>query len=251
MRLADLLRHLSEFLAVAAVPDVQPNGLQVEGKHEVRRIATGVTACEELFQRAAEAQADAVLTHHGLLWEGQLKVIAGPHRRRLKLLLDHDMSLLSYHLPLDMHPEVGNNAVAARDLGLQGLLPFGSFNGMPVGVMGSLQPAMPRSAFLARLAQYYGQQPLAFLHGRDPLARVGIVSGSGQGSLEEAVAAGLDLLVTGEVREQTLHTAKEFGINFAACGHHATERVGVKALGNHLATKFAVEHRFVDVPNPV
>jgi dinuclear metal center YbgI/SA1388 family protein len=239
VRLDDLVAYLDGYLAAAEVPDYGPNGLQVEGRAEVRRLVTGVSACQELFARAVERGADAVLVHHGIFWDGMPYVLTGVQRRRVGALLAADLSLLAYHLPLDAHAEVGNNALAARRLGLVDLAPFATHRGVAIGWQGRFAEPLPFAAFVRRCGDLYGQEPLAFGAADRPVVRVGIVSGGAQKELHQAIAAGL------------MNVARESGVGYVAAGHYATERLGVQALGEHLATRFGLAVEFVDVPNPV
>jgi len=252
MEIAELVDYCDTLLEAKAGKDFGPNGLQVEGLRPVARIVTGVSACVELFERAATAGADAVLVHHGLLWESAgAKPLVGHHGRRLRSILESGMHLIAYHLPLDRHAELGNNALAARALGLGELVPFADYHGMPVGFRGRFAEPIAPAELVRRCHQLYEQEPLAFLSGPDAIARVGVVSGGAQAEIHAAIESGLDAFVTGEVSEWVMNVAREAGIHFLACGHYATERLGVRALGEHLATRFGLEHEFVDLPNPV
>jgi dinuclear metal center YbgI/SA1388 family protein len=246
-----LVAHLDSYLESAAGSDYGPNGLQVEGRPEIRRLATGVSACVELFERAAAAGADAVLVHHGIFWRFTSPVLTGHQLRRVEVLLRSGMSLLGYHLPLDRHPEVGNNALAARGLGLVELAPFAAYEGLPVGFRGRFPAPVAVADLLARCRALFGQEPLAFTAGPDPLSTLGIVSGGAQSELPQAIAAGLDAYLTGEASEWVMNVARENRIHYLACGHYATERLGVRALGERLAREFDLEVEFIDVPNPV
>lgn len=246
-----LLGYLDEYLEATATADYAPNGLQVEGRAEIRKIVTGVSACSELFERARDAGADAVLVHHGIFWRGAPRVLTGIQLRRVKLLVENELNLLAYHLPLDRHPVVGNNAVAARRLGLGALEPFAEHEGRPIGFRGRLARPEPLSRFVERCAEVFGQQPLVYADGPDPLTSVAIVSGSAERSFFEAIDLGVDLFLTGEVSEWVMHTAREAGRHFVSAGHYPTERLGVQALGDHLAERFGLEVEFVDLPNPV
>jgi dinuclear metal center YbgI/SA1388 family protein len=251
VRRDELVAYLDSYLEAAAGSDYGPNGLQVEGRAEVRRLATGVSACVELFERAAAAGADAVLVHHGIFWRFTSPVLTGHQRRRVEALLRSGMSLLGYHLPLDRHPEVGNNALAARGLGLADLEPFAVHEGLPVGFRGRFPAPIAVADLLQRCRALFGQEPLAFTPGPDPLSTLGIVSGGAQSELLQAIAAGLDAYLTGEASEWVMNVARENRIHYLACGHYATERLGVRALGERLAREFDLEVEFIDVPNPV
>ena len=247
-----LVAYLDDLLESESLQDVGVNGLQVGGRREVERIATGVSASAELFTRAAEWGADAVLVHHGLLWRGEEPArVVGSRRHRLGLLLENDLNLIAYHLPLDRHPEHGNAAILARQLGLEQLEPFGSFGGVPLGFAGVFPTPLPDDELFARVRAVCGQQPQVFLGGPDVVASVGIVTGGAPTAFDEAVAAGLDAFVTGEAREWVMHRAEEDGVHFIAAGHYATERFGVRSLGEFLGKRFDLEARFFDVPNPV
>jgi dinuclear metal center YbgI/SA1388 family protein len=230
--------------------DYGPNGLQVEGREEIRKIVTGVSACQDLFVRAREAGADAVLVHHGLFWEGMPRSLTGIQYRRVAELIRGEMNLLAYHLPLDRHLEVGNNAVAGRQLGLEDIEPFGLHDGLPVGVKGRFPAPIPAAELLERTRRIYAQEPLAYMSGPDTVSTLGIISGGGQRDFYTAIEEGLDAYITGEVTEWVMNVARESGVHYLAAGHYATERFGVQALGEHLRERFGVEVEFIDVPNP-
>ncbi len=232
--------------------DFGPNGLQLQGRREVQRIVTGVSACVELFERAAAAQADAVFVHHGLIWEGTAaQPYVGYRYERLAAAIGAGLHLVAYHLPLDRHAELGNNALAAKGLGLYSVEPFAAYRGTPIGMRGRYPEPIPATELVRRCRELFAREPLAFLTGPDPIASVGIVSGGAQGEFQQAIDAGLDAYITGEVSEWVPHVARESGVHFLSCGHHATERLGIRALGDHLATRFGLQHEFIDIPNPV
>ena len=241
----DLIGHLDALLNPSAFDDYGPNGLQVPGTTEIRTVVTGVSASVELFQRAAEQDADLVLVHHGLFW-GATGPVDDQLKRRLKLLFDHDMALAAYHLPLDAHLEVGNNALLAQAIGATDPEPF-----VEIGVRARL-PGLTPAELRARVRDATGgREPLAFLAGPDPVTTIGIVSGGAAKHLDDAIAAGLDAFVTGEPREPAMNDAREAGIHFLAAGHYATETFGVRALGERLAAEFGIRHVFADIPNPI
>ena len=249
--LAELLRHLDQTLQPGRFHDYCPNGLQVEGRPEVARLATGVTASQALLDAAIAWGADAILVHHGYFWKGEPGPVVGMKRRRLGALLGADVSLLAYHLPLDAHPQLGNNARLGQLLEIeepQLLQPEDPFS---VGNLGCLAEPLCASSLCVRLQQLTGQAPLLIGDGDTRLQRVAWCTGAAQSYIEAAVAAGADVFITGEASGQTVHIAREEGIHFIAAGHHATERYGVQAVGEHLAAAFPLEHRFFDVPNPV
>ena len=247
----DLVSYLDTFLSAEGSPDFCPNGLQVEGAPTIRQLVTGVSACRELFERARRRQADAVVVHHGIFWEGASRVITGVQRQRVAELIEGDLNLIAYHLPLDRHPQVGNNAVAARRLGLDGLAPFGDYSGASVGFRGALQEPIPISGLLERCRSVFQQEPLCFAEGPDTISTIGVISGAAESALHDAISAGLDAYITGEASEWVMNIAREAHIHFIAAGHYATERLGIQALGEHITERFGVAVRFEDVPNPV
>ena len=250
--LPDLVRYCDQLLAVGEFADYCANGLQVDGRSPVRKIVTGVSACRELFVRAAQLGADSVLVHHGLLWKAQASSpITGFQYQRLKTLIESGLSLVSYHLPLDAHAEVGNNALAARGLGLSDLQRFGRHEGSLIGFRGRFEDPLPVSELVARCIRLFGQAPLAFAHGPDPVSTLGLISGGAQREFHEAIELGLDAYLTGEASEWVQNVSRESGVHYLAAGHYATERLGIGALGEHLARRFDIEAVFVDVPNPV
>ncbi|WP_040976591.1 Nif3-like dinuclear metal center hexameric protein [Necropsobacter massiliensis] len=245
-----LERIINQKLNSEAISDYAPNGLQVEGCAEVKTVITGVTACQALLDYAVTRQADAVIVHHGYFWKNENPCIRGMKGRRIKTLLTHNINLYAYHLPLDVHPDLGNNAQLARRLGIENLQPLepGSFS---VPMYGSLSQPLSADAFAARIEQVLQRKPL-FCGENAPhfIRTVGICSGGGQGYIELAAAQGLDAFISGEVSEQTIHCAREQGINFFAAGHHATERYGIQALGAWLAKEYNLDVEFKDIDNP-
>lgn len=247
----ELVRYLDRYLEAGKGGDYGPNGLQVEGRPEIHKLATGVSACEELFERAAAEGADAVLVHHGIFWRGLPSTLVGMRYRRVAALVRSGLSLIAYHLPLDRHPEVGNNALAARAFGLVDLQPFAEAEGMPVGFSGRFPEPLPAAELVARCRAIFEREPLVLGAGPDPVRTLGIVSGGAQSELWAAVEAGLDAYLTGEASEWVMNVARECGLHYLAAGHYATERLGIRALGDHVAERFGVEVQFIDVPNPV
>lgn len=247
---SELLHTLDTLLEPARFKDYGPNGLQVEGRREVRRLVTGVTASRALIEAAIAAQADTLLVHHGLFWRGHDGRVTGWLRQRLGLLLAHDINLLAYHLPLDAHPVLGNNAQLGRVLGLVADARFGE---QDLGFLGG-----PADGRVHADAQALGQA-VAHALGRPvtvvdpaprPARRIGWCTGGAQGYFEAAIQAGADVFITGEISEPQAHYARECGVAFIACGHHASERYGVQALGEHLARQLGLEHQFIDIDNP-
>ena len=248
--LSTLVEEADRYLNSARIQDYCPNGLQVEGRPQVMRIVSGVTASQALLDAAVDAQADLVLVHHGYFWKGENPCVVGMKQRRLKTLLKHDISLLAYHLPLDVHPEVGNNVQLARQLDITVEGPLDPENSRVVGLIGSLSEPMTALDFARRVQDALGREPL-LIEGSQMIRRVGWCTGGGQNYIDQAVLEGVDLFLSGEASEQTFHSARENDISFIAAGHHATERYGVQALGDYLARRFALEHIFIDCPNPI
>lgn len=245
-----LLQLLNNKLESGRVRDYCPNGLQVEGKAQVRKILTGVTASQALLDRAVAEQADAVLVHHGYFWKSEASEITGMKKRRLQTLLQHDISLFAYHLPLDIHPELGNNAQLGALLGFQNISALASVE--PVGVVRQTQlaDALTLADVVRRLQQTLQRPVFAHDAGIGEIRHIAWCTGGGQGYIDAAASAGAQLFISGEVSEQTIHSANELGIHFIAAGHHATERYGVKALGEWLAAQTDVEVVFADLYNP-
>ena len=248
MERAALDAYLADFLQVPDFRDYCPNGLQVEGRAEVRCIVTGVTASSALIEAAVDEGADALLVHHGYFWRGEDGRITGMRRRRLGALLRHDLNLFAYHLPLDVHPEVGNNAQLALRLGLK---PEGRFGEQDIGMQGVLAQEIDLAGFTRRVEQETARAPLVIGDPGRRVRRVAWCTGGAQGLFEQAIALGVDAYVSGEISEPTVHAARESGVAYIAAGHHATERYGVQALGEHLARRFGLRHRFIDIDNPV
>jgi dinuclear metal center YbgI/SA1388 family protein len=241
-----ILAFAAEALDLAAFPDYGPMGLQVEGSPEVSKIVCGVSASRELFERAAEAGAQLVIVHHGLFWDRDSRVVSRGMRERLRVLFDHDITLAAYHLALDAHEELGNNALLCRELGIEPETRLAE-----LGFGGPLEEPLSADAFAARIRERLDRPPLVFSYGPEEIRRVAVVSGGAARFLDEAVAEGYDCFVTGEAAEPTKHAAKEAGIHFVAAGHYATETFGVQALSARIADEFGLEWEFVDLPNPV
>jgi dinuclear metal center YbgI/SA1388 family protein len=245
-RLHDLVRYCDERLDTATFDDYCPNGLQVEAGDEVSRIVSGVTASLAQIEAAAEAGADLLLVHHGYFWKGEAAPLTGMKGRRVRQLMQAGISLLAYHLPLDAHPELGNNAGLGHALGLDGepLAPQSLVWG------GELGQACLGDEFAAHIGEKLQREPLV-LNADRPIRKVAWCTGAAQGYISQAADAGYDAFVSGEVSEQTLHLARELDIAYFAAGHHATERFGVMSLGAELEQRFGLSHRFVDLDNPV
>tara|TARA_R110000851_G_scaffold319309_1_gene483602 strand:+ start:2073 stop:2786 length:714 start_codon:yes stop_codon:yes gene_type:complete len=237
---------MNDWLAPEDFKDYCPNGLQVEGAEEVGTIVSGVTASRALLDAAIEAGADMILVHHGYFWKGEDQAIRGMKRDRIKRLLDHDINLVAYHLPLDDHPEYGNNRQLADVLGILNPRPLGG-----LVWQGELDAPMAPRAFADLIGERLARAPLWVGGGSAKISRVGWCTGAAQGFIGNALEAGLDAYISGEISEPTTHTARECGIHYYAAGHHATERYGVQALGRALEQTFGVSHRFIDCDNPV
>jgi len=256
VKLDELVRYLHGLLAVDSFRDYCPNGLQIEGKSEVNKLVTGVSACQGLLDAAIRENADAILVHHGYFWKGEDQTITGLKRKRVKSLLDENVSLLAYHLPLDAHPELGNNARLAEILGLQKKGTFGSDFGyssdssQDIAMHGELVEPVDGETFARHIEDRLQRSPLYIKGSSNPVRTIGWCSGAAQSYIEQAVALGLDAFLTGEVSEQTVHIARETGIHFYSAGHHATERYGAESLGQHLAEKFTLDVQFIDIDNP-
>ena len=249
MRLVELHRHLDALLEVTRWRDYCPNGLQVEGRPEVQRVLCGVTASQALVDAAADGGYDALLVHHGYFWRGEDGCVTGIRRRRLGVLLAHDISLLAYHLPLDAHPVFGNNAQLAQIMAWRG---DGHFGDQDLGWIGApLEAGLHAHEIAARLAGQLEREPLLVGDAHRAVARIAWCSGGAQSMFEQAIAAGADLYVSGEISEQTVHLARESGVPYIAAGHHATERYGVRALARYLSDEQGLRADFLDLPNPV
>jgi dinuclear metal center YbgI/SA1388 family protein len=248
MLLNELRDYNASLLQTGLFKDYCPNGLQVEGRAEVRRIATGVTASQRVLDAAIAWGADAVLVHHGYFWRNEEAAITGIKKRRLAQLLRNDASLLAYHLPLDAHPELGNNVRLGK---LLGIAEQGRFGEQDIACFGELASPQTLAQFAARIGQALQRIPQVIGDEAKNIRKVAWCSGGAQGYFEAAIAQGADAFISGEASEQSFHLAQESGVAFIAAGHHATERLGIQALGEHLAARFNLEHRFFDQDNPV
>jgi dinuclear metal center YbgI/SA1388 family protein len=242
----EIVAFANEFLDLGSYPDYGPMGLQVVGADEVEKIACGVSASRELFERAAAAGAQMVLVHHGLFWDKDSRVVDAVMRERLRALFDADLTLVAYHLALDAHPEVGNNALLARELGLKPERRFTEW-----GYGGPLPEPLAVSELAERVQEKLDRMPLVFSYGPEEIEQVAVLTGGAARYVLEAAAEGYDCYITGEADEPTKHAAKEAGIHFVAGGHYATETLGVRALAERLADQFGVKWEFLDLPNPV
>lgn len=246
---SELQAYCNALLEVDRFDDYCPNGLQVEAGDTVRRLVSGVTACQALIDAAVEWGADALLVHHGYFWKGEPATLTGIKGRRIRDLMRESVSLLAYHLPLDAHPELGNNRQLADRLGFVDAQPDQGQQGL--FWRGRVEKPLSAAEMGAMIGERLNRRPLHIGPGEGAIERIGWCTGAAQGAILHAVELGLDAFVTGEVSEQTVHQARELGVHFFAAGHHATERYGVMALGERLAEVFSIEHRFIDIPNPV
>lgn len=247
MQRDELVRYLDDLLEAPRFKDYCPNGLQVEGRAEVRRIVAGVSASRDLLDAAVALGADAVLVHHGYFWRGEDSRIVGMRRQRLATLLTNDISLIAYHLPLDAHPQFGNNAGLAMACGWR---VEGRFLEQDIGCHGTPAEPSTLAEVASRLAAALGREPLVIGDALRPIRRMAWCTGGAQGYVEQAALLGADVYVSGEISEQTVHAARECGIAYIAAGHHATERFGPAALARHLAERFGIAADFVDIDNP-
>lgn len=246
----DLLHAIEDRLQSHRFRDYCPNGLQVEARACIRRIVSGVTACQALLDAAVAADADAVVVHHGYFWKGEDARVTGLRKQRLQTLLAHDINLFAWHLPLDAHAELGNNARLGEVLGLQASGPMGRGEDA-LGLVGKLPTALPAAAFAALVGERLERMPMHIGQPDDMIHSIAWCTGAAQGFIDQAHASGVDAYLSGEISEQTVHFARETGIHYFAAGHHATERYGVQALGEWLAAEFGLDHQFIDIDNPV
>jgi len=244
----ELENHLNQLLDISRFHDYCPNGLQVEGRHRIHTLISGVTASLDLVEAAIAAKADAILVHHGYFWRGEDTRITGIKRRRLALLMQHEINLFAYHLPLDAHPEFGNNAILGKKLGL---IETGRFSNQDIAVRGKLPQATTLGALGKKISRTLLRKPMIIGDSDKTIQQIAWCTGAAQSYFEAAIQQGIDVFITGEISEQTVHVARESGIAFIAAGHHATERYGVQALGDRIAKQFSIQHQFIDIENPV
>jgi|TARA_R110002050_G_scaffold176131_5_gene308967 dinuclear metal center YbgI/SA1388 family protein len=247
----DLVNYIDGLLTPSLFKDYCPNGLQVEGKGEITQLVSGVTASQALIEAAIELQADALLVHHGFFWKGENSCITKIKKKRIKALLDHDINLIAYHLPLDAHPVLGNNAQLAQRLGIEVLGGLELDNPRSIGNIGQFKRSYTPEELAEHIGAVLGRVPLVISGGEHQIKTVGWCTGGAQGYIDKAVELGVDAYISGEISEPTVHSAREQGIHYFSAGHHATERYGVQALGDALALHFDVQHHHIDIPNPV
>jgi dinuclear metal center YbgI/SA1388 family protein len=245
MKINDLNDYLNQLLQPDQFSDYCPNGLQVEGKPEINKIVTGVTASMALLEAALQANADAVLVHHGYFWRNEAMPIVGIKKRRIQFLLQHEINLFAYHLPLDMHAELGNNVMLAKQLGLK------VTEWADMLALAELLKPQTLQSFAEHIETKLKRKPQVIGDLNKPIKRIALCTGAAQGYIEQALAQNVDVYISGEISEQTVHIARESGMSYISAGHHATERYGIQALGEHLAQKFGLQHQFIDIENPV
>ncbi len=240
--------YLNQLLEIPRFRDYCPNGLQVEGKDNIQTVISGVTASLDLLQAAVAANADAIIVHHGYFWRGENERLVGLKHRRIALLMSHEVNLFAYHLPLDIHPDFGNNVQLGQKLGL---VETGRFGEQDVAMHGNLSQTMTLGELSKKISQTLLREPMTVGDSDKPIRRVAWCTGAAQSYFDEAIQLGIDAFITGEISEQTVHNSRESGVAFISAGHHATERYGVQALGDHLVHQFGVTHQFIDIDNPV
>ena len=243
----DITSYIDELLEIGSFKDYAPNGLQVQGKQNLKKIITGVSATQALIEAAIVQEADAVIVHHGWFWDKEDPRIIGMKHNRLKLLVEHDINLLPYHLPLDAHPELGNNAQLAKRLDIQ---IEDVMDQQGVGNYGRLPEYISLDQLGEKIEKSLKRKPTLVSAGEHAIRKVAWCTGAAQSWINKAATTGVDAFISGEISEHTVHVAREMGVHYITAGHHATERYGVKALGEHVAAKFALLHEFVDIDNP-
>ncbi len=248
MRLNELETYLNQLLDITRFRDYCPNGVQVEGRSEVRRLVSGVTASLEFLQAAVASGADAVLVHHGYFWRGEDPCLVGAKHRRIALLVTHGIGLVAYHLPLDAHAELGNNNQLARKLGF---IESGRFGDQGIAMQGTAGPVSNLKELRTHIERALARKPLVIGDDQMPVRHIAWCTGAAQDYFEEAIRLGVDTFITGEISERIVHISRESGVAFISAGHHATERYGVQAVGEHVAQKFGIVHQFIDIDSPV
>ncbi len=249
MQRDQLTQYLDNLLEPELFKDYCPNGLQVEGKSEITKLVTGVTGCIDLFKKAITAAADGILVHHGIIWNFERPVYRGSYKDRVKLLLENDLNLWGYHLPIDAHKTYGNNAVLADFFALKNREEFGDLNGSMIGVKGMTEAEDP-DFYFEKIKTKLNSDAVILPYGPKKIKTIGIISGGAQKEFKQAISGDIDLYITGEISEYNMHMAKEEGIHFVSAGHHATERFGVRKIGELIQKKFNIDVEFIDIPNP-
>ncbi|MBF0177514.1 MAG: Nif3-like dinuclear metal center hexameric protein [Magnetococcales bacterium] len=250
-RLTEIEQFLAQTMRVDSIADHHPNGVQVRGRESVEKIVSGVSACQAIFDAAVAAEADLVLVHHGMFWDQDPRVVEGSLKERLKTLLQHDLTLMAYHLPLDCHPVLGNNAQILSRLGLEAGEPFGHYHGTALSHVGRCVSPLSIHEFSRQVRDLFGGEPLVLPFGPESVRHVAVCSGAAPALIREARALGADLFLTGEGTEYIYHFAREEKLHFMAAGHHRTEKFGVQAVGELLAARYGIHHQFIDINNPL
>jgi len=248
---SDIVDFINDYLSIDDIKDYCKNGLQVEGAEEVTKIVSGVSCSLQLFEEAAKRNAQMVLVHHGLIWNHFPGCITGVFKNRFKALFDHDLNLVSYHLPLDAHQEIGHSAMIAKGIGLENLKPFGSYNGAHIGVSGEYINSLSLENVCEKITSVCGRKTLVLGENKTKVVKVAIVSGGGGDMASQAVDCGMDVFISGEGKEHSQAYCQEAGITFVEAGHYHSEKPGIIALGKLISEKFPIEVEFVDIPNPV
>ena len=247
MKLKELTRFLDEYLAIADIEDISLNGLQVEGRPEVNKIALATDACLETFHKASALRSDLLLVHHGIFW-GKPFALKGIHLERIKVLISNGISLYAVHLPLDLHAEIGNNIELVRLLGYTDAKPFGTYHGVTIGYSGSRKKPLSFDTIISKLKKKLGADPVGYRFGPDKITTVAVISGGGASMLEQVTGTPVDLFLTGELSHSSYHLAKELGVNILFSGHYCTETPGIRSLGTLLSERFGLKTTFIDVP---
>ncbi|MFB3850371.1 MAG: Nif3-like dinuclear metal center hexameric protein [Acidobacteriota bacterium] len=252
MKRGELDVYLRKFLNSDSIPDESLNGLQVEGREEIEKVGFAVSACEETFIKAKRLGCDAVIVHHGIFWKNKgVEPIAQVLKKRLSILLNSEINLFAFHLPLDCHPQIGNNARAALDLDLGNIKPFCEYHGIMIGFKGNFLEPVPLKNFIKKVEDYYDHKAILMPFGKKEIKSVGIVSGGAPYEVKQAAAEGVDLYITGEPSESVYYLAKELRINMACLGHYATERIGILALKNQIESVLNLKTEFIELKNPL
>lgn len=248
----EIIDFLNNYLEIDSIDDFSPKGLQVEGSQEVHLVTLGVSACLELFEKAVSLNSEMIIVHHGMFWDGEPKVIKGHLKKRLKILLENDITLLAYHLPLDKHPEIGNNALIAKNLGLNNIKPFGYYKNQNIGYSGILNKRLNSSELHKKIDELFNSKSIFFNYGPSEIKSIAIVSGGFDNNIfREFINSKIDILISGEVREPLQELCKEEKINYIAAGHYNTEKFGVQKIGELLTNKFNLKTQFIEIPNPL
>ncbi|MGJ8681480.1 Nif3-like dinuclear metal center hexameric protein [Paraglaciecola sp.] len=245
-----LLTFFDQLLSPNKIKDYCPNGLQIEGKQHISKLICGVSATQELIDHAVAVEADAIFVHHGYFWKGENPCLTGMKKKRIQTLLAHDINLFAYHLPLDIHPELGNNAQLAQLLGITNIKPLEDSNPNSVVMQGEFENPIQAEDLVQKITNKLNRAPLHEVSNKPEIKTVAWCTGGGQGYIEQAASLNIDAFITGEVSEQTIHVAREMNIHFYAAGHHATERYGAKAIAEHVKQHLNIESSFVDIDNP-